>query len=693
MAESVDEPEAEATPGAPEMSPAAALALGVKRARARGNTHQDAGLDAFLAKQGALVDLQMEHLHEQRELTLSRLRWGRLADRVRVLLQLMTALAGLAVIMAVGGMAWTASQQRGLVVTPFTVPAELAQRGYDGQALASRFLDRLGQLEEQSYSVRTSLAFHGAEQRELKLAIPETGVSLGEVQRLLGQLLGHEVHVDGQVEASGDAVTLAVRSGDEPLISVAGPAADMGALVDKAADQAFARSQPYRYARYLQISGHIPEALARYQALALSGDAEDRAWATEAWGALIARQGDLAAGAAKQYAGARAAPDFVLYWGNLVGIEAALGHDEAALRAALREEAAAASGRTGQLGAAARRFMEFGAREDHARLTGDFQQAAVHGAAEDALWPVVEHLPILRLIFHQLQDQAELSAQAHDAGFAAAMVRNIGDSRSLLDAQAPDARREIAAELNIVAAQIAASREDWSTAWRQDAAALALLKATNADATLITATATVATATSAAAARPRETMTTTAATAAAAARAGHPAEARALAASLPADCYPCARARAAIAEANHDLPGAARAFAEAVRLAPSLPFAYVEWGRLRLAHGDPAGAIAEAAQAQKAGPDYADASELWGDALMAQRDYAGAITRFAAADKDAPRWGRNHLNWGEALMLSGRYAQARAQFEAARGLDLNIPDRVALGVLLERTSTGPLSAI
>ena len=261
MAESVDEPEAEAASGAPEMSAAAALAVGVKRARAKGNTNQDAELDAFLARQGRLVELQIEDMQEQRGLILSRLRWGRLGDRVRVLLQLMTALAGLAVIVAVGAMAWSASQQRGLVVAPFTVPADLAQRGYDGQALASRFLDRLGQLQDQSYSVRTSLAFHGAEQRELKLAIPETGVSLGEVQRLLVQWLGHEVQVDGQVQASGDAVTLAVRSGDQPLITVAGAAADMGVLVDKAADQAFARSQPYRYARYLQISGRIPEAL------------------------------------------------------------------------------------------------------------------------------------------------------------------------------------------------------------------------------------------------------------------------------------------------------------------------------------------------------------------------------------------------------------------------------------------------
>ncbi len=75
---------------------------------------------------------------------------------------------------------------------------------------------------------------------------------------------------------------------------------------------------------------------------------------------------------------------------------------------------------------------------------------------------------------------------------------------------------------------------------------------------------------------------------------------------------------------------------------------------------------------------------------MAERNYPSAIAKFVAADKEAPHWGRNHLEWGEALMLSGRYAQARTQFETAMGLDLSIPDRAALDLLLERTSKGPL---
>ncbi len=125
-------------------------------------------------------------------------------------------------------------------------------------------------------------------------------------------------------------------------------------------------------------------------------------------------------------------------------------------------------------------------------------------------------------------------------------------------------------------------------------------------------------------------------------------------------------------------------------MAPELPFYDRDWGAVLLARGDLEGAIAKLSLAHAKGPRFADPLELWGEVLMRKGDLAGAIGKFAEADKDAPRWGRNHLMWGQALMLSGRYAEARAQFEAANGMDLSAPDRAALGVLLNRTASGPL---
>jgi tetratricopeptide (TPR) repeat protein len=166
--------------------------------------------------------------------------------------------------------------------------------------------------------------------------------------------------------------------------------------------------------------------------------------------------------------------------------------------------------------------------------------------------------------------------------------------------------------------------------------------------------------------------------------------ARALIERTPLDCYICVRTRGAIASAQHDWAAADRWFAEAVRQAPSIPLAYLDWGRSLLERGQTDAAIAKLALAHQKGPHHADASELWGEALMRKGDFAGAAARFAEADANAPHWGRNHLMWGQALMLSRRYRQARTQYETADALDLNRPDRAALAVLLARTAMGPL---
>jgi predicted Zn-dependent protease len=174
------------------------------------------------------------------------------------------------------------------------------------------------------------------------------------------------------------------------------------------------------------------------------------------------------------------------------------------------------------------------------------------------------------------------------------------------------------------------------------------------------------------------------------ARIGRVAEAEAMIARTPLDCYYCLRQRGVIATVRHDWTGADRWFAEAVRQAPSGPLAFVDWGRSLMDRGDPHGAIGKFEQAHHLAPHFADPLELWGEALMRTGDEADAAAKFAEADPYAPRWGRNHMRWGEVLMLSGRYAEARRQYQAADGMDLSRADRAALNVLLDRTASGPL---
>jgi tetratricopeptide (TPR) repeat protein len=166
------------------------------------------------------------------------------------------------------------------------------------------------------------------------------------------------------------------------------------------------------------------------------------------------------------------------------------------------------------------------------------------------------------------------------------------------------------------------------------------------------------------------------------AKEGDVASAETLIETTPADCYLCLRVRGQIATAKHDWPTAEHWFNEATRQAPSLPFAFTDWGVERLTHGDIDGAIAVLQRAHEVGPHFADPLELMGEALVRKGDYRSAVAKFRSADEAAPQWGANHLRWGQSLLQIGYKREAKEQFDKARSLGLSASDRASLDALL-----------
>jgi tetratricopeptide (TPR) repeat protein len=162
------------------------------------------------------------------------------------------------------------------------------------------------------------------------------------------------------------------------------------------------------------------------------------------------------------------------------------------------------------------------------------------------------------------------------------------------------------------------------------------------------------------------------------ARSGDFRAARAQIDKAPLDCYLCARMRGKIEAAEKHWSKAADWFAEAVKQAPSIPFAYADWGEMLLRKGDLDAAIAKFHEAILKGPHFADPLEMWGEALMAKNRSDLALAKFEEADKYAPNWGRLHLKWGEALMYAGKKDEAKRQFTTASHLDLSPADGAAL---------------
>jgi len=615
--------------------------------------------DRFLEEQTALTSGQRHHLHEQYK----QLRLGTWEKRLGVLLRVVTVLFGVTIAAGLAFMVWDASHSSGLLIEPFSVPADLAARGLTGEVVAARFLDRLQAMQAATGSDRPASSFQNNWGSQIKVEIPETGLTFGELDKLLRDKFGHASHVSGEVFRTADGIALTARLGDTPPQTFTGGEAKIDDLAQQAAEAIYRDSQPYRFSEYLDQHGRIAEAFTVISDLAANGPPGERGWAYAQWSLMdINDHGDVPAarihGLAALAEGGSATVDAEI---ALVSEEIWSGHDELALKYSI-DLAAKSQVRAPEQTQAFFDENRLVATAWLENLTGDHGNAA-------RVWLAVRKETGDQDVqgITGLQDMHFLSpalaatdfAWNHDPAAARAAMGANGrpDDNDLLTADAADAffalpHYWIAAEGGRWSAALADARaaDAWLEMDRTARPLMGLLQAVWI--------------------HPLEAL--------AMAKAGDLAGAAAMIGSTPQDCYLCLRIRGQIAALAGDGPAADRWFAAAAVQAPSLPFAWADWGAVLLDRGDMPGAIAKFKLANQKSPHFADPLEGWGEALMAQNRSDLAVSKFAEAEKYAPNWGRLHLKWGEALAYAGKKDAAQKQFALAAGLDLSAADKAEL---------------
>jgi tetratricopeptide (TPR) repeat protein len=624
MSESENEPALEVRG---DIDPVAmALALG-------GASREDA--NAFLKKQGALIDDQRHHLREQfKHLHLSV--WEK---RLGVFLRLATAAVGVAIASAIALTAWNASQADGTVVDAFSVPPQFAQAGITGEMVADDLTSRIGAVRNfaQNNSVSASQNVRKDSADDIKVEIPETGVSLGQAWRYLRLWLGHERHLSGSVRLIGEgkmALTVAVNG--ERAASVSG--SDLDKLEQQAAEQVFASVDPTNIVLYLRARQRFAESLSAAEHGVQVVPPQERAEALALW-ANVTRviAGDMPLAFARARRAVAINPKFIAGHRETMWASVLMGHDEDAL-------------------SQAQMIAKLQAQDQLKVMQGrGFAQFAAEAASERdaALGAFADGMSRDSCLFclPYSGNRAEFAARAHDGSASRTLASEIaaeqiaGAAHAGLDANA--ARARYFSEVNM---------QDWPAA---AASARAYAQAINTDATLNPGMTTA-----------RLRILADPLLAYAVARGGDIAGAQAVIDATPGDCYDCVRTRALIAAAAKQWDRADTWFAQAIHVAPSIPFAYADWGQSLLARGQADAAIEKFKLASQKGPRFADPLEGWGEALMASNQSHLALAKFAEAEKYAPNWGRLHLKWGEALLYSGKRDQARAQLlrAAAQGL-------------------------
>ncbi len=311
---------------------AVALALG-------GASREEA--DAFLreqralaANQRALIADQRHHLHEQfKQLHLSI--WEKWLG---VLLRVATAVVGIAVAAGLGLMVWDAAHSRGLLIEPFSVPPDMASRGLTGEVAAAQLLDKLAILGT-SESSRSTQSYANNWGNDIKVEIPETGVSISELERFLRGWLGHDTRISGEVYRTATGIAVTARA-EANGATFTGAGSDLDALVQKGAEHVFESTQPYRYGNYLDrnydpkgAAQRVANATQIYRRLIAGDDRKEQAWA---WNGLATLQFNFYADNRKSswyYHKALATdPDFTLGYYALSARNGPLGQEEDSFR-------------------------------------------------------------------------------------------------------------------------------------------------------------------------------------------------------------------------------------------------------------------------------------------------------------------------------------------------------------------------
>jgi tetratricopeptide (TPR) repeat protein len=482
-----------------------------------------------------------------------------------------------------------------VVIEPFHAPPGLAAHGIDGTVIASGLLDQLSRLQDATRSSFTARGLSGAWTGNIKLEVPETGVSIGEISRLLKERFGHDVHIDGDlVETPAAGLALTVRGNGVPPKTFSRSAMELEKLTVEAAEYVYSHSQPARWATYLVQVNRYEEAIAFCRTAVASTELAERPRLLSVWGlATIASGGSTREALALQRAAVKLQPDLWPAHANVQNDLMMLGDEEGAWQAGedMRKVAGGRPGRAPEDDYINWDYLTWNLQPWLDGLVADAQANGGAGTGANAAGPAI----------------ADIQSRLHNAEAADLALKTTKEDPHdpTISATAHFVRGRLAAEAGDVASA-AIEMAAYGAAYADPA-----VSSNNPGYNCWIAPA-------------EET-------------AGHSDKADAVLKTAGAfvDCY---RFRADILGGRGDWPGAQKAYADAVALAPDLPAAYYSWGVALAKHGDLDGATAKLKDSNQRGPHWADPLKAWGDVLVKQGKIKDALAKYDEALKYAPNW-------------------------------------------------------
>jgi hypothetical protein len=566
----------------------------------------------FLSSQSRLLEIQAEHLVDEHALRLARLR-AQLSDesvrgfglRLRVGLQIFLILVFSVIGIGAAVMLRDAIRSRSIVIDQFEISPSLAGAALNGRIVAAGLHDQLARLQAATRTSVQKRDIASAWINDISIDVPETGISLGELDRLLRTHFGHDQHIGGSlVQTSTGGLSLTVRGAGVLPKTFLGKPEEIDDLLMHAAEYVYGEAQPGLFVHYLaNDEGRYDEAIAFAKSHLATADADDKAMLLNYWANSLAGQGgynvDRDILRLHQEA-VRIKPDYWTAIGNVANDLYTLGEEEQSLQVGFAM-IKTAGGRPGK------------APEDE---YGNYDSA-------------VYNLQALRAA--NLADLASTGGVSN-VGYAEptlaiavfdVQLHEVETARLRLTTSAWDPKMPAnKAQYAYTEALIAEEQGDLAAAakwWDAYAELYTLPQVSGGSPAAICWAA--------------PTFEKTGQHAKADAALAAPLKAVGIATYI--DCY---RFKGDVLELRGDWPGAQAWYAKAVALVPDSPGGYYSWGLALLKRGELEQAAEKFHLANQKGPTWADPLKAWGDVLVKQRNVIDALAKYDEALKYAPQW-------------------------------------------------------
>jgi tetratricopeptide (TPR) repeat protein len=561
---------------------------------------------AYLDLQGELTALTIGRFERHDALTSQQLQLAiraakrkAISDHLRLGVQILFAIIPLFLVAGIAVMVYGALTSRSVVVDAFQTPTALAPTGITGQVAATGVRDELQKLQDSGrWLTGGQLDRKSAWSSTVKTEVPESGVSLGEIDRLLREHLGRDIHIDGDlVQTLTGGLALTVRGDDVLPKTFEGGAGDLDKLTTQAAEYVYGRSQPYEFFTYLQANHRDAEAL-DFVAGAVQRANNDslRARLANGWGTSLEAMNRPAEALEKYHLAMSLEPYYWTPRGDAVVALAGSEGEEAAWRESRAMLAA----------------VDAAPKKDRPRLY-------MLANPTQLTWDMPWHLAALLDGVSENNGRGVDSVTAPQVARAYALMHNASLAARYLglsDAKAP-ATQAVAHQIAILQAidrnELGSSVADADALWKvwqanpqlqadDDSPCLAAL---------------------------------------ALGMAGRTADSDAIFQKI-GPWSRCTAAHGQILEHQGNLAAAQAMWADGINHSPDLPFDYMARGVSEENRGDLKSAEADLKKASSTAPHFADPIKLYGDLLAREGRWKEAFAKYEEALKYAPNWPNLH---------------------------------------------------